>query len=136
MASKAPSDIQFELKDSAQGLTYSATSVEYVFDDDPMPQGADDGRHTIIVDMSDRGDEPVGVCSLSSSLMVSGFNWEPQTDPALLAVECISLDSTEHVPHSQPMTPQQTFAAIQRDSHILSKRVALLKQALNNLDHT
>ncbi|KAJ2136158.1 hypothetical protein IW139_001268 [Coemansia sp. RSA 353] len=136
MASKAPSDIQFELKDSAQGLTYSATSVEYVFDDDPMPQGADDGQHTIIVDMSDRGDEPVGVRSLSSSLMVSGFNWEPQTDSALLAVECISLDNTEVVPRSQPQTPQQTFAAIQRDSHILSKRVALLKQALNNLDHT
>ncbi|KAJ2823727.1 hypothetical protein IWW50_003650 [Coemansia erecta] len=143
MASDMQSEIQFQLKDAAQGLTYSASSVEFIFADDPTPLGSDDGQMTVVVDMSEDGGKPVGVRSLSSSLMVTDFKWAPRADgddeatAASLTVEAISLEHTSPVPETQVekhMGPQSVFNSIQRDSHHLAKRAALLGKALSNLD--
>ncbi|KAJ2003472.1 hypothetical protein GGI04_002948, partial [Coemansia thaxteri] len=74
-----PQEIQFQLRDDAQGLTHSATSVAFVFADDPMPLGSDDSQISIIVDMSEDGTKPVGVRSLSTSFMATGYEWNPHT---------------------------------------------------------
>ncbi|KAJ2312801.1 hypothetical protein IWW51_006203 [Coemansia sp. RSA 2702] len=132
-----PNEIQFRLKDAAQGLTYSADAVEFIFEDDPEPVGTDDGQTTVVVEMSADGTRPVGVQSLSASLMVSDFKWERQAEPtASLTVESISLEQEPALREAQTdkLSSQQIFSNIQRDSHHLSKRVALLKRALDNLE--
>ncbi|KAJ2157522.1 hypothetical protein GGF46_004451 [Coemansia sp. RSA 552] len=144
MTSNLPAKIRFQLKDAVQGLSYPANTVEFVFEDDPQPVGADDGQTTLVLDMSKEGDKPVGVRSLSSELMVSGFKWDPDTPTATLTVEGVALDSPETAPvPSKPLSEsstmqhqwhQQHFSTLQRDAHHLSQRVALVRQALANLD--
>ncbi|KAJ2802394.1 hypothetical protein H4R20_003296 [Coemansia guatemalensis] len=101
MAPQIPDQIQFQLRDVAQGLTYSASTTEYVFADDPMPAGTDNGQVTLVVDMSENGDQPVSVKSLSSSLMVSDIRWTPSEPPGrpapTLTVDGIAHESVELV---------------------------------------
>ncbi|KAJ2080408.1 hypothetical protein H4R24_003107 [Coemansia sp. RSA 988] len=109
MAPQIPEQIQFQLRDVAQGLTYSASTAEYIFADDPMPAGADNGQVTLVVDMSENGDQPISVQSLSSSLMVSDIRWT----------------SSE--------LPEQS-APILTVNSIVHESVALVKKALGNLE--
>ncbi|KAJ2848397.1 hypothetical protein IWW36_003317, partial [Coemansia brasiliensis] len=137
----------FQLKDAVQGLTYSADSVECVFEDDPVPLGTDDGQMTVVVDMSPDGDTPVAVHSLSPELLVSSFSWESSqadaTSVSSLTVEGISVEDAkqgrtagslpETTTTSSQLQQQRVFSDIQRDTHHLSRRVALLKQALSSM---
>ncbi|KAJ2337643.1 hypothetical protein GGI00_000073 [Coemansia sp. RSA 2681] len=75
--SSVPEEIQFQLRDDAQGLTHAAGPVSYVFADDPLPLGSDNGQISVVVDMSANGAEPVGVRSLSTSFMAAGYEWNP-----------------------------------------------------------
>ncbi|KAJ2610268.1 hypothetical protein H4S08_003689 [Coemansia sp. RSA 1365] len=111
MASQIPKQIQFQLRDVTQGLTYSASATEFVFADDPMPTGVDNGQVTLVVDMSENGDKPISVKSLSSSLMVSDIRWTPPEPPERPA-------------------PTLTVDGIAHES------VALVKKALQNLEPT
>ncbi|KAJ2855926.1 hypothetical protein J3B02_001901, partial [Coemansia erecta] len=74
-----PKDIHFQLRDEAQGLTYPVSNVTYLFEDDPAPVGADDGALAVVVDFSNDGSRPVNVQSLTSSFMVSEFEWKTNT---------------------------------------------------------
>ncbi|KAJ1730568.1 hypothetical protein LPJ61_002939 [Coemansia biformis] len=92
----APEEIRFRINDATHGLTHFAQSPEFLFADDPPPLGDDDGQITVVVDMSEDGGRPVGVRSLTSSLMVTGFKWEPTAEPgrsaAALTVDGVSLE--------------------------------------------
>ncbi|KAJ2493459.1 hypothetical protein IWW37_000548 [Coemansia sp. RSA 2050] len=94
--SSVPREIQFQLRDDAQGLTRPATSVSYVFADDPLPLGSDDGKITVVVDMSANGANPVGAHSLSTSFMAAGYEWTLPADAnegsAKLTVHGIALE--------------------------------------------
>ncbi|KAJ2863625.1 hypothetical protein GGH94_003487 [Coemansia aciculifera] len=94
--SNVPQEIQFQLRDDAQGLTHSATSVSYVFADDPLPLGSDDGQISVVVDMSADGASPMGVRSLSTSFMAAGYEWSLPADSsessAKLTVHGIALE--------------------------------------------
>ncbi|KAJ2785993.1 hypothetical protein H4R18_000208 [Coemansia javaensis] len=90
-----PKEIRFQIKDATNDLTHFAHAAEFLFEGDPAPLGDDDGQLAVVVDMSPDGTRPVGVRSLTSSLMVSGFEWKPEAadgDPAAaLMVDGVSL---------------------------------------------
>ncbi|KAJ2835196.1 hypothetical protein FBU31_001690 [Coemansia sp. 'formosensis'] len=91
--SSVPQEIQVQLRDDAQGLTHSATSVAYVFADDPLPLGTDDGQISVVVDMSTNGANPVDARSLSTSFMATGYEWSPPTEgSAKLTVHGVALE--------------------------------------------
>ncbi|KAJ2349044.1 hypothetical protein GGH92_002647 [Coemansia sp. RSA 2673] len=125
-----PQEVQFQLRDDCLGLTHSATSASYVFADDPLPLGSDDGQISVVVDMSADGASPVGVRSLSTSFMAAGYEWSLPTDAsegsARLTVHGVALERTPlKISTSQSNTSadkQALFATVQQDAYRLSQR--------------
>lgn len=140
-----PSEIDLQIRDDIQGLTYSVDSITCVYKDDPVPLGTDDnGTLTIVVDMSEDGAAPTGVHSLSSSFMVSEYQWMEAAAAAetisendtpsysSLVVNGVSLEgkssnNSRHLATTDSGVKQQgLFATIKQDSDHLSQRVAAL----------
>ncbi|KAJ1934970.1 hypothetical protein EC988_008634, partial [Linderina pennispora] len=129
------------LEEAIEGLTYPANTVEYVFEDEPLPLVDNSDQVTLVVDMSSDGSQPDNVQSLSSSFMVSGFDWTKRSDVHDLVVSGISLDSahlTEPVAIDSRLgasaSTRDLFQSMQRTSHMLATRVDMVKKALDSND--
>ncbi|KAJ1890476.1 hypothetical protein LPJ66_007456 [Kickxella alabastrina] len=139
-----PQQVQIQLQDKSQGLTHFSANITYVFEDEPMPLGSDDGALTVVVNMASDECRPEKVRSLTSTFMVSDYEWniseEPEKTAAILLIKGVSLESqpiSTNLPAKAdtPASRQQLFSNIQRDAHNLAKRVALVSQSLDNLDN-
>ncbi|KAI8324034.1 hypothetical protein GQ54DRAFT_257360 [Martensiomyces pterosporus] len=142
-----PQEVRFKLEDAVEGLTHPATRVTHLFDGEPLPLGDDgDEQVTVVVDMPlEGGGGPVRVQSLSPSFMVSDFEWKAATESAEkggsgvgFTVRGVSLETSRLAGSSSQLrastSQRELFSNIQRDARRLSKRVSLLKQALDGSD--